>query len=307
MIENEQQEADVVSQELPGRVLLEARKAKGLESKDVASRLNLPIEVVEGLEQDDYENLPESPYVRGYLLAYIRLFELPESLLESFDIQNEINTPLLSSNHQALAGCSNDGWVKCISSGLIILLVVAVGLWLLEQSFHITDRLHPDLMGSQSELQSEQKSETMPVVAVEVTSDVAQTELEETSSQPQQITEPLDMQAGEITTAESATAEAVVDVINSQVAESIDSQEAIVPVADLVMRFSGSSWIKVDDANGDQLRSATFDDGQSLELNGDVPLKVIIGRAKNVELLFRGESVDLSPYHNRVARLTLGE
>lgn len=284
---------EIQAPELPGRHLLEARKAAGMAIGEVASRLNLPVEVVNGLETDDYEQLPESTYVRGYLLAYVRLLELPESLLESFDTQNQVFTPLLSDTPRALAGSSGDGWVKFISGSLVVLLIVAVGIWVAEQPFSLTERL------------SSFSSGAVPVSVQDSTSELASPETPDVH-----VPHVSDAAGDDAAPVDSETTESPIVVEDpDQLPEDVPVPAVAGPgnTAELIMRFRGSSWIKVDDVHGEQLRSATFEDGQLLTLNGDTPMKVTIGRAKNVELIFKGEPVDLSSYHDRVARLTLGE
>ena len=66
----------------PGSILRAAREAAGLERAQVARSLNLEKNIVEALESDDVERLPEPAYVKGYLRAYARLLDLdPHALL----------------------------------------------------------------------------------------------------------------------------------------------------------------------------------------------------------------------------------
>lgn len=67
----------------PGQTLADGREAKGLTIADVATRLNVTETIVNGLERDDYTNLPPTIYTRGYLRNYANLLEIdPEPLLE---------------------------------------------------------------------------------------------------------------------------------------------------------------------------------------------------------------------------------
>ncbi len=67
----------------PGQTLADSREAKGLTIADVATRLNVTEAIVNGLERDDYTNLPPTIYTRGYLRNYANLLEIdPEPLLE---------------------------------------------------------------------------------------------------------------------------------------------------------------------------------------------------------------------------------
>lgn len=57
----------------PGAELRLAREAAGQSVEEVARMLHLAVGLVEAIERDDYDRLPESTYVRGYLRSYSRL------------------------------------------------------------------------------------------------------------------------------------------------------------------------------------------------------------------------------------------
>ena len=70
----------------PGDRLRAARLSAGLELSSVANRLHLDIEMVDLLERDQYELLPERVFVQGYARNYARLVGLsPESVLKQLD------------------------------------------------------------------------------------------------------------------------------------------------------------------------------------------------------------------------------
>lgn len=80
-----------------GKILAEKRIAWGLSIQDVASNLNLGPETIEALEADNYENLPGTTFVKGYIRAYARLLKLDvEDLMENIDLQPERITEIPS-------------------------------------------------------------------------------------------------------------------------------------------------------------------------------------------------------------------
>ncbi|MBS3804206.1 MAG: helix-turn-helix domain-containing protein [Oleiphilaceae bacterium] len=68
--------------------------------------------------------------------------------------------------------------------------------------------------------------------------------------------------------------------------------------------FSDACWVQVTSADGRTLVSSLYRDGDTLELDAEPPLRVVLGAADAVSrLAFRGELVDLSAYrivNNRV-------
>jgi len=80
-------------QDGPGAELKTAREGMDVSTREVADALNLPVNVIEALEADDYERLPPTVFTRGYLRSYARLLELsPESLLARYpEVTEEID------------------------------------------------------------------------------------------------------------------------------------------------------------------------------------------------------------------------
>jgi Uncharacterized protein conserved in bacteria len=76
----------------PGQQLAQAREARGLSQTDVATRLYLRVQVIDLLETDDYDRLPQFVFVQGYLRAYAKLLGLdPEPLLSQYAaLKNQI-------------------------------------------------------------------------------------------------------------------------------------------------------------------------------------------------------------------------
>ena len=57
----------------PGQRLKAAREARGISRTWVAYQLNLTTERLAALEEDDYADLPENAYLRGYWRSYAQL------------------------------------------------------------------------------------------------------------------------------------------------------------------------------------------------------------------------------------------
>jgi cytoskeleton protein RodZ len=309
---SEKAEADAAEPEFVnehiGEKLRGAREAKSMSVDEIARRLNLEAHVVDGLEQNSYQNLPEPAYVRGYLLAYIRLMELPESLLKSFDEANPVNAPLLTANRPTRTACSDDGWVKCVSGGLVVILVIVVGLWAMEQSFNILDFQRLGLSPQQSDPamveQSEEVDETL-VPGEEATDSFAAA----ADFSPEQAATSEQVIQGDTiqTPAEEMVAVAVDGSSATEQANIAEEQPpATLPV--LTMKFSDDTWIRIDDEEGNRLEAGTFRKGDDIYIEHEGALHLIIGRTQNVEVGYAGQPVDLSTYQTgKVARLVLGE
>ena len=72
------------------------------------------------------------------------------------------------------------------------------------------------------------------------------------------------------------------------------------------LRTSESSWVEVRDARGVLLLSRTVQPGESVGLDGSLPMRLVIGNAAVTQLGFRGKPVDLTPStRDNVARVEL--
>ena len=79
-------------------------------------------------------------------------------------------------------------------------------------------------------------------------------------------------------------------------------------VGELTMVFEDESWVSVDDATGTRLFGDLGRRGETVTLEGPVPLTVLVGNALAVRVEFDRELVDLEPFtsENNVARFELG-
>jgi len=296
MSEQDQSESTIDARESLGAILKAAREQKKLTVKDIASRLMLDQRVITSLECGDYSQLPELTFVRGYLIAYLRLLEKPESLLEQFDEQNRSQYPLKLSMSVVRPSCSDDGWVKCISLGLVALLLLAIGLWLVEQQFHVFLR-GADIL-SVGPASKEDRSQ----VTVEADSVLLNTVSDELPAMVEDVVEEADDQGVSVDSSSEPG-----PGVGELATELNTNRDEIKPPADIVLRFIGESWVRVEDAKGERLAMGVYQQGEEVKLYSDnAPFSLIVGSAGHVEVEYKGRAVDLSRKVGKVARLSLG-
>jgi len=287
MTVHEQADDLVRTRELLGSQLKSARQQKTLSIAEIASRLMLDQRVIEGLEAGDYSGLPETTFVRGYLQAYLRLLGKPESLLAEFDAANQCEYPIVLTETSAMRSASSgDAWVRFTSIGLAVLLLVAVGLWISEQSLQAPDDMVAD---SRFVTTADEDAQTVDAgVASGAPAAVGQAdEAQHTTAQ----------QDGAADSAQSSP--------RADEAESVVAQKK--PDNELILRFSGSSWIRIMDGDGVKLAAGTYENGQELALRGVLPYSVILGNSAAVKIQFLGKEIGESFKPGKVARFTLGK
>lgn len=143
-IENSNEEYVAVSLEYgPGQTLADSRESKGLSIQDVATQLNVTEDIINGLERDEYNNLPPAIYTRGYLRSYANLLGIdPEPLLErhkkltsASDKEIKASPKIQAANSRTIIKKKKYKRKKDSSSSLfivfliIVLVAICYGIW----------------------------------------------------------------------------------------------------------------------------------------------------------------------------------
>jgi cytoskeleton protein RodZ len=75
---------------------------------------------------------------------------------------------------------------------------------------------------------------------------------------------------------------------------SVTAPPAAAPAATLVqIRTTEASWVEVRDGAGRTLLSRTVQPGEAVGLDGDLPLRLVVGNAPVTQVSFRGQPVEL--------------
>jgi cytoskeleton protein RodZ len=290
--DNSQEQAPAAADHLalmPGQRLQTARELRGLSVEQVARELRLSRRFVVAIEGDDYKELPEPAFVRGYMRRYAQLVLLsPDDIAARFDecyaadsatpepdarprnpvqLLGDVARPRLRPGRLA-------GWAAL---ALMLALLAGFLLW--------------NVHGSRPE----------PVAAVTVTVPAALP-----SAAP--VTAPA--AAVPVSTAPAAAAP-VANVLPlpsgpAVLPPPVGAQRAAVAEDTLVLALTADSWVSVRDAGNHELAGALKKAGETLILKGQAPFAVSLGNAPAVTVTINGRSVDLRP-HTRgvVATLTV--
>jgi cytoskeleton protein RodZ len=106
--------------------------------------------------------------------------------------------------------------------------------------------------------------------------------------------------------ADMAASAPAVEVVHAAPAPDGSASAAEVAAGVALLRVSEDSWVEVVDASGQVLVQRVLQPGESLGLDGKLPLRLKIGNAAATQLAFRGQRVDLAPVtRDNVARLEL--
>lgn len=125
-------EATQAATPLPGAALRTERERLGMSVADVAQHTRLAPRQIEALEADDYDHLPELPFVRGFIRSYARLLQIaPEPLLTGLPHEDHSSVPRMPPSVEApFPSPFMVHRRNLILAGAALLLLVLLGLWL---------------------------------------------------------------------------------------------------------------------------------------------------------------------------------
>lgn len=128
MVKNEP--ADM-TYDTPGIQLARMREKKGYSQEYVASKLHLRNKIIELLEADEYQQLPEEVFIKGYIRAYAKLLETsPEPLLKIFNNiyapEKKLERTLWQSRRESHYGERVIRWLSGLTT---IITIIIVGIW----------------------------------------------------------------------------------------------------------------------------------------------------------------------------------
>ncbi|OED67036.1 transcriptional regulator [Vibrio tasmaniensis ZS-17] len=289
-----------------GTLLKNKRESLGLTQKQISDRLKLRVTLIQQIEENQFESDQVATFMRGYIRSYAKYVNLDEKVVLSAlhhagDAQHQEQEMLSFSRKTKTEKHNSRIMILTWSIFAVIAGISSLWWWQNQQQ----DTLSQSLVNTES---SEE-------LVVEESLDPELTSLEVIEAEQNTETSPVTENSDDLLTVVSA-AEASENV--ERVEETKDVAE-VTPVAaesetvtpepvtnELVMQFSADCWIQVKDAAGKTLSTGIKKAGQTLNLSGTAPYKVILGAPEGVSMTFASEPVDLSGYTSgKVARITL--
>jgi cytoskeleton protein RodZ len=282
-----------------GALLRAAREKHGMHVAALAASIKIPQRKLEALEADRLDELPDAAFARALAMTVCRALKIDAApvlaLLPSTgakalaDVRGGLNTPFRERPGRADPAESSVLRHPLVWAALLV-LAAALVLYFLPAGWWSTWLPR----GSESAAAPEASVASAPLVSVTLAPAAS------AASQPAM---------------EAATAPAAVDVAASapavEVVHAAPAPDTSASVAEVIgglalLRASEDSWVEVVDASGQVLVQRVLQPGESLGLDGKLPMKLKIGNAAATQLSFRGQRVDLGPAtRDNVARLEL--
>lgn len=290
----------------PGALLRLARERAGLAVDDLAAQLKLARNTLEALERDDFAGLSEPVYVRGYYRKIAKTLGIPDKeLLEAYAAHHPAHAVPVRAQPLPLAGGVDAGISRrAQSQGLLtagVIVVLSVGLVMLFSEPQRTTKLPRPAPAAPV---SQPAAEPAPAVA-----------------EPGAVTDaPTATQAGSgasvaavpVSTAAPAPAPAAdttpAPASEPAAAPAAASQPPPANPTQIVLQFTESSFVRVEDSRGRTLLIGLVRGGENPVLDGQPPYTVFLGNARNVKVFRNGQAVDFSAdinAQNETARFTV--
>jgi cytoskeleton protein RodZ len=266
-----------------GQQLVAARELRGWTRSEVASRLRLPVKLVERLECDDYAGMSDGVFLRGYLASYARLVGVPVEQATRVAQTHARTVPLVATGTISRTRYLFERYSVSATYLALTAIIVVPAVWLathggLEQNLVRTTPLDPPAH----------------VASPPTTTNIALPE--------------------QAMAAESHAAEAPVSpappgqtpVIASMTpfpaapASAPEPVAAMAPAGDgehqVKLKLAQQSWVEIVSADGRKLEYSTLAAGSERLYRSDSVVTVRIGNVQGAELAVDGVAFDLSPY-----------
>lgn len=282
-----------------GQRLAAAREARGWSRAEAASRLRLPLRIVQTIEADEFEKIGHGIYLRGYLNNYARLVGVPADAVDEVMRQHDAAPPQLVasgrvSHSRFLFDRYSGAALYVVLTGVIFVPLI---MFAMNMGGDVGARLLPlDAPGSAS-----QSTAKLDSVSPAETSSVA--------------TSPLPVPAEDATvTAASVPANAQSDspllasfapIANPSRSQAGDA--AVLSNAhNIRLTLAEASWVEIADADGKRLEYGILPAGSVRNYQSDKALDVRIGNTTGARLEINGEAQDMAPFnHGNVAHFRL--
>jgi cytoskeleton protein RodZ len=264
-----------------GRLLQAGRERRGLELDALAQLLKVPVRKLQALEADRFEELPGAAFTRSLAQSYARqvgvdvqevLALLPQAIVPPQRLEHVsrgLQTPYREGSGAHFGGGSGFDGFRPVHGIALALLALALLLWLMPP----LSTLLPSLgLSSGSE----------PAAEVAAGSEAAAPVPPAAPAASAALVAPVPVPA--------ASAPSVAPAASAPV------PAPATPAGTVVLKTRAASWIEVRDAGNAVLLSRTLQSGETVGLDGAMPMRVRVGVASALELSLRGEPVDLKPY-----------
>ena len=292
--------------ETVGEILRNKREEIGLSLDEITEKLNLDSNLIELLENNDFEKFKVETYLKGYLRAYSKLLGIDgDRIIKLYKESNPEKEPeILPDVKPKNQKNSSDRSVKSFSYIIGLSIVLSMLIWY-QKNITIKPDANNNNIGN-IELNKNNKINGVDTSYKIIThSDYWQWPIDNIPDRYRD--------SGENDNSKSVKNEKIKDnikenVIQEEVLETEESPiyETQQSADTVVLNLRGDSWIEIYDREGNRLFLDLARSGKNYIINGDSPFDILLGAANAVSVEFNGSLVNIEPYiRYGIARFTL--
>ena len=292
--------------ETVGEILRNKREEIGLSLDEITEKLNLDSNLIELLENNDFEKFKVETYLKGYLRAYSKLLGIDgDRIIKLYKESNPEKEPeILPDVKPKNQKNSSDRSVKLFSYIIGLSIALSMLIWY-QKNITIRPDTNNNNIGN-IELNKNNKINGVDTSYKIIThSDYWQWPIDNIPDRYRD--------SGENDNSKSVKNEKIKDnikenVIQEEVLETEESPiyETQQSADTVVLNLRGDSWIEIYDREGNRLFLDLARSGKNYIINGDSPFDILLGAANEVSVEFNGSLVNIEPYiRYGIARFTL--
>ena len=280
-----------------GRLLREAREAAGMSLPALAASLKVPLAKLEALERDDHAAFQDHTFMRALAMTVCRSLRVdaaeimallprlqPKSLAGGAGINATFKERSFKGAGTPLKGGGQGS--RKIALGVLVILVAAAAVYFVPRSQDeaAAGAVAGSTVAGSAGAEAPQAAAPVPGAVTEMMAPAAGAE--EVSAAANAV--PAALAAAP---APAAIVAAGPEAPATATAEAGPGAAAAAPV--LQLRANAQTWVRVKDSSGRVVLEKTLAQGDSVVAEGALPLSVVVGNAKGVQVSVRGEPLDI--------------
>ncbi|MEW6990905.1 RodZ domain-containing protein [Colwelliaceae bacterium 6441] len=309
----------------PGQMLSEGRAALGLTQQQVADKLNFRTALVKDIEADNFDRSLPATFNRGYLKNYAKLVNISsDDVLAGFEMLNvaQKQGAEMQSFSKETEKQAENNLVMWISYLILALLIGSTVLWWMQDAKQAKPATNESLnkleTGKQTQLKTTETSSSAVnknITAADTSNTAtlsetlkerptiyeekitAATEMESTLSQSVANNSDTTLVSDELTGVES-TPEQTLENNGNEVVQQVSATPEVDfgPTEFAEFTFSGDCWVNIYDATGERIAWGIKKSGYVMNITGQAPFTITLGKPELVSIRFNDQLVDMSAF-----------
>lgn len=333
-------ESSEVTDALPGdltAILRHHREEHGLNVNQVAEALCLSPKIITALEAEKLDELPEPPYVRGYLRSFAKFTEVdPAEMINAYEKlrgakPNELdyhfaNSPATNQRKRGISSGILKFGLLIVLLGLLAILSMIPGVrdWASTTWSSFSQQSDPGFTATNQNdnplltgnippplpINEDGATGDTPVEGEAASTDNVNTGFPSVADAPVSADATTDTEANATTPETEAATEETETAEGSESADDTETDTASVEVPEgssaLKLVFNDEVWMRIRDSEKKKLFEALSQKGDTKELVLPKPMEIRVGNAQSLELTVDGKPFDLAPFtRGSVANFTI--